>query len=209
MFLVRRASEVMDPDVLVLPREASFDDFLRQPEHDGRLRHVVVTQQGPALRRDPGQYRASGAASETRHTGVTLGDVASRNFIVVGEDAVVFDVIERMWRKDAVMAIVAKGRGVPHGGGRDRRDHQGACRRLRRQQRANLPAGLSGVRGGYLLQPPQRPRQERLLPLHLLEVLASEFIEERLAGGREGQQHAATILVRRGSFEPARPWPAD
>ena len=32
MFLVRHATEVMDNDVLVLPAETSFDDFLRQPE---------------------------------------------------------------------------------------------------------------------------------------------------------------------------------
>ena len=47
-------------------------------------------------------------------TGVTLGDVASRNFTIVGEDAVVFDVINRMWRKGAVMAVVVRGRGPPH-----------------------------------------------------------------------------------------------
>jgi CIC family chloride channel protein len=114
MFLVRRAREVMDPDIAVLDAAASFDDFLRQPEHDGRLRHVVVTQKGRlfgVIRVNTGLRRGL----ETTHTGVSLGDVASRNFVVVGEDAVVFDVIERMWRKGAVMTIVTKGRGVPHG----------------------------------------------------------------------------------------------
>ena len=48
-------------------------------------------------------------------TPVTLGDVASRDFTVVREDAIAFDVIDRMWRKRAFMAIVVKGRGVPHG----------------------------------------------------------------------------------------------
>ena len=46
MFLVRSAHEVMDTDIQVLPAEASFDDYLRQPEHAGRLRHVVVTAKG-------------------------------------------------------------------------------------------------------------------------------------------------------------------
>ena len=46
MFLVRSAREVMDADIQVLPAEASFDDYLRQPEHAGRLRHVVVTDKG-------------------------------------------------------------------------------------------------------------------------------------------------------------------
>jgi CIC family chloride channel protein len=114
MFLVHRAHEVMDRDVLVLPADASFDEFLRRPEHDGRLRHVVVTQHGRLY----GVIRVNTSLSrglEGTRTGVTLGDVASRAFIVVGEDEVVFDVIERMWRKRGTMAIVVKGHGVPRG----------------------------------------------------------------------------------------------
>ena len=47
-------------------------------------------------------------------TGATMADVANRDFIVVPQDEVVFDVIERMWRKKAVMALVVTGRGIPH-----------------------------------------------------------------------------------------------
>lgn len=113
MFLVRRASEVMDRDVAVLDAETSFDEFLRRPEHDGRLRHVVVTKKRRlfgVIRVNTGLRRGL----EAIHTGVSLGDVASRDFIVVGEDAVAFDVIERMWRKGAVMCVVTSGHGVPH-----------------------------------------------------------------------------------------------
>ncbi len=112
MFLVRRAAEVMDPDVLVLPREASFDEFLTKYGEEGRMRHVVVTDKGRlfgVMRVNTGLRRGLAGA----HTGVTLGDVASRNFTVVGEDAVAFDVINRMWRKGAIMAVVTRGRGVP------------------------------------------------------------------------------------------------
>ncbi|HEX4741144.1 MAG TPA: chloride channel protein, partial [Caulobacteraceae bacterium] len=112
MFLVRRAREAMDPDVVVLPAESSFDEFLRQPDHGGRLRHVVTTRAG----RLSGVLRVNTALArgpESARTGVTLGDVSSRNFIVVGAEQVVFDVIERMWRKHAVMTVVVKGRGVP------------------------------------------------------------------------------------------------
>ena len=42
MFLVRHANEIMDKDVLVLPAATDFDVFLRQPEHQGALKHVVV-----------------------------------------------------------------------------------------------------------------------------------------------------------------------
>jgi chloride channel protein, CIC family len=115
MFLVRPAREIMDTDIQVLPAEASFDDYLRQPEHAGRLRHVVVTDKGHicgVLRVNTGLRRGL----ESAHTGLNLGDVASRNFTVVGEDETAFDVIRRMWRRNAIMAVVVRGRrGVPRG----------------------------------------------------------------------------------------------
>ncbi len=44
MFLVRRAKDVMDTDVVLAPAETTFDAFLAQPGHDGRMRHVAVTE---------------------------------------------------------------------------------------------------------------------------------------------------------------------
>jgi len=83
MFLVRSARDVMDADIQVLPADASFDDYLRQPEHAGRLRHVVVTDKKGhmygVIRVNTGLRRGL----EATHTGVTLGEVASRNFAVV------------------------------------------------------------------------------------------------------------------------------
>ena len=115
MFLVRPAREVMDSDIQVLSSEASFDDYLRQPEHAGRLRHVVVTDKGHiygVIRVNTGLRRGL----EGAHTGLSLGDVASRNFTVVGEDETAFDVIRRIWRRNAIMAVVVRGRrGVPRG----------------------------------------------------------------------------------------------
>ena len=40
---------------------------------------------------------------------------ASRDYAVVRDDAIALNVIATMWRKRAFMAIVVKGRGVPHG----------------------------------------------------------------------------------------------
>ncbi len=112
MFLVRSAREVMDTDIQVLPAEAHFDDYLRQPEHAGRLRHVVVTDKGHiygVIRVNTGLRRGL----ESAHTGVSLREVASRNFTVVGENETAFDVIRRMWRRGAIMAVVVRGRGIP------------------------------------------------------------------------------------------------
>jgi CIC family chloride channel protein len=112
MFLVRSARDVMDADIQVLPADASFDDYLRQPEHAGRLRHVVVTDKGHiygVIRVNTGLRRGL----EGTHTGVSLRDVASRNFTVVGENETAFDIIRRMWRRGAIMAVVVRGGGVP------------------------------------------------------------------------------------------------
>jgi CIC family chloride channel protein len=108
MFLVRAAREVMDTDIQVLPAGGSFDDYLRQPEHAGRLRHVVVTDKDHVygvIRVNTGLRRGL----EGAQTGLSLGDVASRNFTVVTEDETAFEVIRRMWRRNAIMAVVVRG----------------------------------------------------------------------------------------------------
>jgi len=114
MFLVRHVGEVMDSDMLVLPAEDSFDTFLREHEAEGRLRHVVVTRKGRlygVIRVNTGLRRGL----EGAHTGATLGDVSSRDFTIVREDTIASDAIERMWRKNAFMAVVVRGLGVPRG----------------------------------------------------------------------------------------------
>jgi CIC family chloride channel protein len=108
MLLVRRAKEVMDTDVLLLPAEKDFDSFRREPEHQGRTRHVVVCDG----ERISGVLRVNtklhqGAADGS--VSVTLGGVASPDFLVIGPDELMFDVIERMWRRKALMAIVTRG----------------------------------------------------------------------------------------------------
>nr|WP_234913852.1 chloride channel protein [Rhizobium rhizogenes] len=112
MFLVRHAREVMDSDILVLQAEQSFDEFLRQHEGEGRLRHVVVIKGSHVfgvIRINTGLRRG---LADT-HTGVCLGDIANRDFTIVGTEMTASDVIERMWRKNAFMAVVVSGQGIP------------------------------------------------------------------------------------------------
>jgi chloride channel protein, CIC family len=112
MFLVRRAKEVMDRDIVLAPAEMSFDAFLAQPEHRGRMRHVIVTRGNHIL----GVLRVNTALrrpSMDAQTGARLADIASRNFTIVREDDIAFDVIQRLWRKQAIMALVVRGGGVP------------------------------------------------------------------------------------------------
>ena len=49
---------------------------------------------------------------ESLHTNVTLGDVAYRNFTIVREDEIAFNVIRRLWRKQAMMAVIIRSQSV-------------------------------------------------------------------------------------------------
>ena len=114
MFLVRHAGEVMDANVLVLPAKVTFDSFLHDHVTQARFHHVVVTQEGRlygVIRINAGLWRGIEASGNA----MTLGDLASQDYTIAPEDAIAFDVIERMWRKRAFMAIVVKGTGIPHG----------------------------------------------------------------------------------------------
>jgi CIC family chloride channel protein len=112
MFLVRRAKEVMDTDVVLAPAAMTFNAFLAQPGHGGRLRHLAIIDGNRIL----GVLRVNTAlrdVSEGTPSGVTLRDLASRDYTIVRENDIVFDVIQRMWRKRATMAVVVNGLGVP------------------------------------------------------------------------------------------------
>ena len=113
MFLVRPAGDVMDKDVLVMPQDMPFDAFLRLPEHHGRMRHVVISDGARMV----GVLRVNTSLRrglEGAYTGVTLGEVASRNVTIAREEDIMFNVIGRMWRKKSSMVVVVRGRGVPH-----------------------------------------------------------------------------------------------
>jgi CIC family chloride channel protein len=114
MFLVRHAEEVMDRDVLTLSADTDFAAFLRQTKAGG-FRHIVVTQDDRII----GVLRVNTelrvGLSES-HSGVRLGDIAQKTFTVSRAQDVVFDVVERMWRRKASMSIVTKGSGrTPRG----------------------------------------------------------------------------------------------
>ena len=112
MFLVRRAKEVMEADVVLAPAEMSFEAFLAQWGSVGRMRHVALTDSNRIV----GVLRINTALRHTSDQGqsdVALRDIASRAFTIVREDDIVFDVIRRMRSKKAIMALVVRGRGVP------------------------------------------------------------------------------------------------
>jgi CIC family chloride channel protein len=111
MFLVRAAREVMDTDFVVAPADMSFDAFLAQPEHRGRTRHVVIADGNHIL----GVLRVNTALRRAQPD-VRLREIASRDFTLVNENDILFDVIRRLWRKGAFMALVVGRGGVPRAG---------------------------------------------------------------------------------------------
>lgn len=71
------------------------------------MKHVVVARNNHiagVIRVNTGLRRGLEAA----HTGVRLGDIAQRNFTAAREEDVVFNVVHRMARHDATMAVVSR-----------------------------------------------------------------------------------------------------
>ena len=114
MFLVRPAGDVMDKDILILPASMPFDEFLRLPEHKGGFRHVVVSDGERVV----GLVRVNTSLRrglDGAYTGVTLGEIASKNFTVAREEDIMFNVIGRAARKKAPLIVVVNAEHrIPH-----------------------------------------------------------------------------------------------
>jgi chloride channel protein, CIC family len=114
MFLVRRAEEVMDHDVVLAQAADGVEGFLAHPDpdHGGGIRHVVVSDGERIM----GVVRVNTAlrhASAAAQTGISMGDIASRKFTVVHANDIVFDVIHGMWDTGAAMAVVIRAGSLP------------------------------------------------------------------------------------------------
>ena len=140
MFLVRRAGEVMERDVTLLPKDTRLETFLRQRGHEGRMKHIVVTdgdrivgvlRVNTALRRgledvEQGFTRRRDRAAQL-HGGARGGHR-----------------IRRGHAHDAAQCRHGggdQGQGPPARRRRARRHHQGAHRRLGRRQHQALRVG--------------------------------------------------------------------
>jgi CIC family chloride channel protein len=112
LLMVRRASEVMVRDVILLPAETGFDEMLRQLKPYAGLKHAVITRGSHII----GYVCVGGGLHRGLKgcvTDVTLRDIVQPNFIIVQEDDVVFNIITRMARRGASIALVLKDRTQP------------------------------------------------------------------------------------------------
>ncbi|MBS0518426.1 MAG: chloride channel protein [Proteobacteria bacterium] len=116
MFLVQHATDVMDKDIIIASADSGFEELLARPDNQGRLRHIVVTDGDRILGVMRVNTALRRALSGTHQHDTPLGTLANRNFTVVREGDAMFDVIRRIWRKNATMAVVMRGNGVPRPG---------------------------------------------------------------------------------------------
>jgi CIC family chloride channel protein len=107
MFLVRRAGDVMEREVALLEKDIRLETFLLQSDHDGRMKHIVVTDGDRIV----GALRVNTALRrglENVEQGFTVGEIAQHNYTVARDDDVIFDVVTRMTRRNAGMALVTR-----------------------------------------------------------------------------------------------------
>jgi chloride channel protein, CIC family len=112
MFMVRLARDAMEPDFLLVDEATNFEAFLRMSDGATGMRHVVVTRGNlivGVIRVNTDLRRTVSAAAND----VPMGALARRDFTIVRTDTVVFDVIARLSRRRAAMAVVVTGTGRP------------------------------------------------------------------------------------------------
>jgi CIC family chloride channel protein len=105
LFLVRSARDVMVKDLTVLDESTSFASYMSASKCAAGPQHIVVTRGGGifgVVLAGVDLRRAVGSAGAS----VQLKALARRDFTVVRENAAMFDVIARMRRKNAAMALV-------------------------------------------------------------------------------------------------------
>ena len=104
MFLVRHAAEVMDDAFAVLPAEMTLETALETLGFDTDKHFILVTEGDQAV----GVVRVSRIlrASEGVQTDATLGDLASRAWVLAERDDILHDVLQRLSEHDGHYAVV-------------------------------------------------------------------------------------------------------
>lgn len=105
MFLVRRAGAMMARDVLVLEEGTSYASFRQMAAAQGGVGHVVVTRGGEIVGTVTVDAELRQVLAATT-SALPLRQLAQRDFVIAGEEDVAFDVIRKLARSGARMAIV-------------------------------------------------------------------------------------------------------
>ena len=112
MFVVKRAAAVMDRDVVVAPATTRVDALPLLAQDKKAAKYVVIAERDRII----GAIRVGkplAQVSREAQPAATLRDLGLGNFVVVRERDVFFNVIRRMWRRQAEIAVVVHDRGGP------------------------------------------------------------------------------------------------
>ncbi len=110
MFVVKRAGAVMDRDLIVAPATTRVDDLPLRSQDGHAVKYVVIADDDRIIGAIQVNRPLERVGREAQPA-PTLRDVASRNFCIVRERDVFFNVVRRMWRRKAEFAIVVHDRG--------------------------------------------------------------------------------------------------
>ena len=182
--------------MLVVPAQHELRDATGAARQPGPAASCRGHRRAAASRRDTGEH-GSAAGSQSAAPGTPLGELASRDFTIVRAGDVVVDVIRRVWRKGAIMALVVPDRGLPRGDDSSGRHHQGACRQLGSRQHQRL-SEQPVMRGPFLAA----VRQAKVSSLVALDMAASAHREQSKLRPRSPADWPQS---NRGSTPPGRP----
>ena len=102
LFLVRRAAEIMDRNLQILPDSTMVSSL----SHLGAS-HVLVTHEGRVVSMLP-------ATIILQQPHQTLAELATSGFIVVSQTEIAHRIIRRMWENNATTALVVDDTSDPH-----------------------------------------------------------------------------------------------
>ncbi len=102
---LRRVREVMDSHVMAVPISTTLNEFARVALKQLDVSWFLV--EGPSGVIGVVAKEAAIGAVEPSRGAMTLGEVADKNYIVVSEEAMLLDVIDRMRSHGASVALVA------------------------------------------------------------------------------------------------------
>ncbi len=111
MFMVRTASDVMEGKVTTLPSSMLYEDFTSiHNKYGGQVVICKGSRISGMFEVDASTRTMENAIAGCFITGpVTIGQLASRDYIIAHHDDVMFDVIARMTRKRVSNILVVKG----------------------------------------------------------------------------------------------------
>jgi CIC family chloride channel protein len=110
MLVVKRAGAVMDRDLVVAPSTTHIDELPLRSQDGHAVSYIVIAEHDRIIGAVHVNLALARASREMKPSAV-LRDIAARNFCVVRERDVFFDVIRRMWRRGSEIAVVVRDRG--------------------------------------------------------------------------------------------------